>query len=218
MSRSILRTQLASARRRSAQGVIHMDEPSTIVDLPIPEPRIYIAGPFFNAEQIRLIDKIEIKCSEADLNFFSPRLQHGNKMVDVKNPEHAQEIFKRNHAEILECNALLAVLDYALPQGHELRVVNGLPITAVKYSNCHAAYSDALALPDTGTVWEMGVAYAKEIPVVGFCSGERPGYLNVMITQSMVGVINGWDNLEEWLPAHAEGEEYNFKAWDGDHE
>lgn len=163
----------------------------------------YLAGPFFNSEQIKIMERIEAAFKELNVAFFSPREQHGcvTQPVPIDNREMAEVVFKKNYEQILECTHMLAVLDYALPAGDSVAMVNGGNIEKF------------LSLPDTGTVWEMGVAYACRIPTIGFT--ERPhGYLNLMMTQSMKGVCNGRGELLKMLADVKKGD-FQVPQWEG---
>lgn len=177
-------------------------------------PRIYIAAPFFNAEQLGILAHIEELADDTEIDFFSPRQQHGNEGVAVKGPEDAARVFQKNHEEILNCTAVLAVLAYALPPGRELRQVEEVtPNGDVGEGPFFEAKSGPLVLPDAGTVWEMGVAYQAGVPVVGFHPDHEPGWTNLMITQSVVGLVTGFEELERWMICHAERESFAFQQF-----
>ena len=152
--------------------------------------KVYIAGPFFNPQQVEQVARIENVLESAGVDFFSPRLQHGGG-TGVKQPvptvgsrDMAERVFRKNFEEIEDCTAMLAVLDYLLPPGDGLALVNGGNVQRF------------LSLPDTGTIWEMGVAYGQGIPVTGFMVSPQ-SYMNLMLTQSMHGVITSYEMLRE---------------------
>jgi hypothetical protein len=73
-----------------------------------------------------------------------------------------------------------------------------------------------LNLPDTGTVWEMGFAYAvnmfsRRMDIYGFTTRPRTDKLNLMLTKSCKGVISGLEELTKFL----KGEESVAKPWEG---
>lgn len=53
---------------------------------------------------------------------------------------------------------------------------------------------------DSGTMFEIGYAYAHGIPVYGYLDGLAPGaHVNLMIAQSVETVFSGPDDLAQWL-------------------
>lgn len=51
---------------------------------------------------------------------------------------------------------------------------------------------------DTGTLWEMGAAYAYGRPVIIY-SPNPERKLNVMLAQGAQGFLAGWDKVEQFL-------------------
>lgn len=144
---------------------------------------IYLAGPFFNEAQLRLVQEIEEDLTLFKLPFFSPRSQHEEgKPKAILNERTAQDIFQENVNQLQAASAVLAILDYPLPSMFELQLVDLLGTHAPK----------SLRLPDTGTVWEMGYALGRGIPVFGFtASPPNKAKLNLMLTQGCAGIIYG---------------------------
>ena len=165
--------------------------------------KYYIAGPFFNEEQKNLIGNIERMFLDLDIPFFSPRLcdenSPGNKIDDAA----AARIFDRNYAQLVpqpgiygpECDKMLAVIDYTLPKNQQLCVASKekLDLVATKWN-----VSPTLYLPDTGTVFEIGMACALHIPVYAFTENP-PERMNIMLSQSTEGIIHGLDHLRSFL-------------------
>ncbi|HEY6020834.1 MAG TPA: nucleoside 2-deoxyribosyltransferase [Candidatus Paceibacterota bacterium] len=74
--------------------------------------KVYIAAPFFNAEQLRAVEGIETALESAGVKFFSPRSE--GVLVDLAPADraaHLQRIYQSNINHMLECNAMLAVVD-----------------------------------------------------------------------------------------------------------
>ena len=94
--------------------------------------RVYLAGPFFNEEQLERISYIETKLDMYGLDVFSPR--HASLIKPGCSKEDMIETFKGNVTHIDKADLVLAVLD-----GN-----------------------------DTGTIWEAGYAYAKQVPTIYF--------------------------------------------------
>jgi nucleoside deoxyribosyltransferase len=51
---------------------------------------------------------------------------------------------------------------------------------------------------DPGTVWEMGFAFAVHTPVVAWSLVEGRG-LNLMLSESCEGFLNGWFQIQEFF-------------------
>ncbi len=73
---------------------------------------VYIAGPFFNPEQIKLISDIESALSKRSISFFSPR-SFGvlGQMTDEMRKKATKDIYKKNIDEIDAAVVMLAVID-----------------------------------------------------------------------------------------------------------
>lgn len=164
--------------------------------------KVYIAGPFFNPEQISLIRAIENIFMGAGVEFISPRLQHGDRPVPkVENAAQAEEIFVRNLRDMMQADVLLAVMDYLLPVNHELHITEW-------FQDQLQIVSPPLRLPDTGTVFELGYFFRTCKPVILFTSRD-PGKarLNLMLACATDGCVYGLNNLrvsleEERFPSN----------------
>lgn len=98
--------------------------------------KIYLAGPFFDDEQIERIERVEAALAENPTvgDVFSPR--KAEAIHREGSPAWAQEIFEMDRQHIDQAEVMLAVIDY------EQTYV------------------------DPGTAWETGYAAAKRKPVV----------------------------------------------------
>ena len=70
---------------------------------------------------------------------------------------------------------------------------------------------------DTGTIWEIGAAYAYNRPVVIY-SPNPDRKLNVMLAQGARGFLAGWDAIEKFLLPQ-EDRTFNWDAavrWEGE--
>lgn len=152
------------------------------------KPFVYLAGPFFNPDQLDLIAAIEANCEAAGVPCFSPRVE----IVLTKDASEAdrQRAFQSNMQGLARADVVLAVLDYKLPRLTYVRLVDYT--TNMQGPKLH--------LPDTGTVWEMGFATGKDIPVVGFTEKQPgEGTLNVMLGESCQSIVYGRQQLDVWL-------------------
>lgn len=103
--------------------------------------KIYLAGPFFNNEEIAYIEKLENILRGRGYEVFSPREHTISNGEDMPNEKWGYEVFRMDVKAITECGIVLAVY--------------------------HGMYSD------TGTAWEIGYAYANNVPIVLLCTNKE---------------------------------------------
>lgn len=152
-------------------------------------PAVYIAGPFFNKRQQQLIMDVEEFLKLAGYDYYSPYSSQGREFKKIETPAVAEAIFMANVREIEECDVVLAVLDYLLPEDQRLCVVRGGPVVA--------GYTP-VKVPDSGTIWEIGFAYGKRMPIVGLTmQSKATSTLNLMMTQSLSAVCYGFEDLKK---------------------
>lgn len=73
---------------------------------------IYIAGPFFDYNQLSVIKDIEEFLEEKGYEFFSPRIFGVLKDLSAsKRKTVAKDVFDKNIEMMLKCTTLLAVID-----------------------------------------------------------------------------------------------------------
>lgn len=73
---------------------------------------VYIAAPFFNPEQVAVVEAIETTLQQAGVKFFSPRSE--GVLIELAPSEraiHLEKIYQSNINHMLECNTMLAVVD-----------------------------------------------------------------------------------------------------------
>ena len=177
--------------------------------VPIEIPCCYIAAPFFNPPQLELVKSLESVFSSQKRWAFSPRLQHGEKPVAINTKHIAAEVFLENYRAIQRCDFMVAVVDWLMPPSIELRVVKECNAEGLPYGPLFESKSPPLNLPDTGTVWEMGMAFALKKPVVMFTVRPPTDKLNIMLTESCVGIARGVERLAAYL----RGEQ--LEQWEG---
>lgn len=185
--------------------------------------RFYLAGPFFNAAQIEVINTLERFLDMHGYPYFSPRKMalNGNPTSAKPNREQAEQIFRKDYQEICNCTHMLAVIDWAMNPNTSIRVCRDPAWGEVPddrtpgghVAKLHATLSEHLAIPDSGTVWEMGCAYALRVPVYAYT--ERPANkMNLMLTQSARGVVYGPEALAAFL--NYDLDEACLGQWKGD--
>lgn len=145
---------------------------------------VYIAGPFFNPPQVELIERIERHLTDAGFSFISPRLQPANKSPITAS--QADEIFKRNLNDITRCNIVLACVDWLMPKGQTIVRIDRE--ADIDY------FAKPLSLPDSGTVFEMGLAVAWDKMLVLYTERRLDQPLNVMLSRAGP-VIRNWIDL-----------------------
>ena len=150
---------------------------------------VYLAGPFFNDVQKLHIDRVKESCKRYKVPFFSPK-DEGGILKPKPTPEERRQILDSNRKGIRESGFVLAVLDWLMPTGQQLRVVSHDPAL-----DQYKVLSPPLNLPDAGTVWEMGFAVAVEVPVVGLRLDPK-GHINVMLAESVHRVIDGYTEVD----------------------
>lgn len=74
--------------------------------------KVYIAGPFFNDEQVKLITAIETLFNSMEIKYFSPR-SFGvlGEMDQDLRAKMTRDIYRKNIEEIDACDVMLAVID-----------------------------------------------------------------------------------------------------------
>lgn len=195
-------------------GVHTVGQDKPTPDLPIeifPPPLFYIAGPFFNDPQRKMIERIEVAMCDHGVPFISPRQTDQNKKAALDDAD-AKEIFGQNILGMAQCGAMLAVLDWVMPPNKSLRPCDLSPWPTSTMNGpvdrWEANQDIALNLPDVGTVFEMGYVFGDR-PIYGFTLRKPGDKVNLMLTQSLEGVIYGFEELDKFLnrgrirPAHA---------------
>lgn len=155
--------------------------------------KVYVAGPFFNEPQRKMMDTIE-SCFEGieSCEGYFPRRHPANAGGRKPTLEDGFRIVEANKNAINESHAVVACIDYPMPFSEELRSVHLTPTGSVE--RC----SPPLYLPDAGTVWECGYAVGIGVPVVHFSLNfkARP---NMMIVCTGIGFISRLEDLSAWL-------------------
>lgn len=125
--------------------------------------KIYLAGPFFNEEQVSTQALLEGMCNEMGWPFFSPRL---DCFCPPKATKAQQDLtFKMNVDHVKSAPLVLARIDDF----------------------------------DTGTMWEMGLAYAHGTPVVAYTTMPEGRGLNLMLARGCCGFLQGLGKVHEFL-------------------
>ena len=133
---------------------------------------IYLAGPFFNPVQLAWARNVAKLLRSCGFKVWAPV----DEVYQEKCSLDAAAIFKRNIMWLENTKFVLAQLDYPL--------INNRHMGILTMNN--TGIVERVQIPDSGTVWEMGYAFAKEIPVIGY-SKNSVSKINLMLTQAMIG-------------------------------
>lgn len=191
-------------------------------------PKFYIAAPFFNCPQLQLVSKIEDAFVDHNVPAFSPRSLDSSGIAD---DSEWQRRFNNNIDNLFDCDHVLAVADFEMPPKNNLYILGsprtsgylkdyasqgmGGPLNTATVEGRHIA--GPLNLPDTGTVFEMGVQFGMWLTavrakidfyerdrhtarrIVLFTQRPLTDMLNVMLTKSCHGVLHGFQELDQFL-------------------
>lgn len=130
--------------------------------------KVYLAGPFFDDQQIRLITEVEkaLTANTSVKKFFSPRKGSSDQANDIGSARWAKATFQEDIQQINQCEVMVAILDYP-----------------------HAN-------PDSGTAFEIGYAYAHSVPVILIQVQENP--VNIMISQAAIAYLTSIQQLKQY--------------------
>jgi hypothetical protein len=159
----------------------------------MPQETVFLAGPFFNADQRVTMDWLATCFELEGHRTFHPRRDVGR--VDPTDPVDAKRCFDEDIKGLEDCTVVVFNLEYQLPDFQKLALVD----------LAHRS-EEVLHLPDTGTVWEMGCAWNMGLSGVGWfptLSADllRMKPLNLMLTQSLRGFLLGKHEMAAWARA-----------------
>ncbi len=145
------------------------------------EPKVYLAGPFFNDAQKGMIARVADVIEQCGFDLFSPWRDVG-QLVPGSGPEDRARIFQADVDNLESCDLVVVVLDWATAENE--------PVTG---STTHFV--------DPGTVFEMGVGYTSHKPMFGYSEDERIGRppINLMLTESLMAFAQGPFQLAKLL-------------------
>jgi len=137
--------------------------------------QVYTAGPFFNDVQEAHAFALAQQLRDLGFGVYAPVEE---KFREGEPGRGAVEIFDRNILWMTYSDVCLFQLDYPMTPGCELHVCDGKEPTPI-------------SLPDMGTVWELGFAFAlkkwRAVTLIGYYTGPVPK-VNLMIAQSLDGI------------------------------
>lgn len=143
--------------------------------------KLYLAGPFFDDEQIDRIQRIEkaLDNNPSVSEYFSPRNSKVNDGAEIGSSQWSKDVFQLDVDEIKKADAVIAIIDFV---------------------------DDNV---DSGTAFEIGYAYAIDKPVVLF--HEKDAIVNLMLSNGSKSYLTKVDDVEKFdfkeMPEyHYEGE------------
>lgn len=147
---------------------------------------IYIAGPLFNNSERELNNTIDIAVRNAGYSTYLPQRDGG---------ESAKEMQKINSDTSLTQEEKDQQL-YKLRQDIFIS-----DIKAIERSDMMIAVLDG-RVPDEGTCVEIGIAFERGIPIIGFKTDERSfiqGLDNIMIEHTCSTIVYSIEELQQCL-------------------
>ncbi|WP_414826950.1 nucleoside 2-deoxyribosyltransferase [Apilactobacillus kunkeei] len=143
--------------------------------------KLYLAGPFFDDEQIDRIQRIEkaLDNNPSVSGYFSPRNSNVNDGSEIGSSQWSRDVFQLDVDEIKKADAVIAIIDFV---------------------------DDNV---DSGTAFEIGYAYAIDKPVVLF--HEKDAIVNLMLSNGSKSYLTKVSDVEKFdfkeMPEyHYEGE------------
>lgn len=176
-------------------------------------PTIYLASPFFNDKQRAEVERLTRFVEDNGWRVLSPS-RDGLVIKPDDPPEVSKKGFDWNVDAIRRSNAVLAFMDWLTPDGCEIREVSfpkvgseskllkdigltemeGVP-TKEHPTKLTKHHSPPLNIPDAGVIFEIGTAYAHDIPVITLTYSSKP--LNLMMIHSVIAHCSGEKALAE---------------------
>ena len=153
--------------------------------------KIFLAGPFFNPAACEMLQGLLDHLEGLGHTVFCA-MRDGQFVPKDATEETRQKFFMLDVEQMFESELVVAMLDYPMPEGQILQHV--VRLSSDKPGE-HFAYAP-VELPDTGTVFEMGLAYANgNTPIIGFTSSIKS--LNLMLAQSCIATVEDHATLSQ---------------------
>jgi nucleoside 2-deoxyribosyltransferase len=75
--------------------------------------KVYIAAPFFNEEQLRIVKSVELALEARNIEYFSPRSEGTLSAMTREEQERSRSsIFESNVKNMRECTHMIACVEY----------------------------------------------------------------------------------------------------------
>ncbi len=159
------------------------------------EPFLYLAAPFFNEEQIALVDKLEDLIESVGYELFSPR--KGENAIEMNKKILEWQEWDARRLFFLQRNT--CGNKYKDPQpsqpSEELRLrVFTDNVVNIDNADLVVAVIDDF---DSGVLFELGYAYARHVPILTITNHAYG--CNLMLAHSVIGHLKSLEELQEAL-------------------
>lgn len=129
--------------------------------------QVYLAGPFFSKTQVAQVERLEKALAEhPQIGDVFSPRKHQHEEYEMFSPEWQKVTYASDVSAIDDCDVVVALSDF-----------DG---------------ADA----DSGTAWELGYAYAKQIPVIVI--KEDDVTLNLMIAQALTAYLHKVEDVSDY--------------------
>ena len=155
-------------------------------------PKVYLAAPFFNHDQLSLVIKLERLIKDEGWEMFSPRL--GVSAQEMNTIINDRKVYYNKWAELIEKGGSPPELPPEAPSPDLRRKVFNDNWSNVDDSDLILAVIDDF---DVGVMWEVGYAYRAHVPVVTH-TGMNYG-CNLMLAHSIIGHTKDFEAVADVL-------------------
>ncbi|MBS9337455.1 nucleoside 2-deoxyribosyltransferase [Fructobacillus parabroussonetiae] len=129
--------------------------------------RVYLAGPFFSETQIAQVERLEkVLADHPQIGDVFSPRKHQHEEYEMFSPEWQKVTFASDVQAIDDADVIVALSDF-----------DG-------------------ADTDSGTAWELGYAYAKQIPVLTI--KEDTETLNLMLAKSLTAYLHKVEDVADY--------------------
>lgn len=173
-------------------------------------PKVYLAAPFFNPQQVALVEQLEQAINRSGWRMFSPRL--GANAQEMNDKIGALKHWKRLSDAVALLEAERFQVSYPgikkpEPPSTELRH----KVFFDNFSNIDDADLLLAVIDDfdVGVMWEVGYAFARHVPIVT-TTGRDYG-CNLMLAHSIVGHTKSVAQVQDVLAIGSPGLSFEKK-------
>lgn len=148
------------------------------------KPKVYLAAPFFNEEQVALVEVLEALIIDSGWRMFSPRRgKYAYEMNELLRQKARRKVVIDELVKqgVVTASAYDELQQFDPPEDLRLKVFND-NWTNIDDADLVLAVIDNF---DVGAMWEIGYAFARHVPIVTH-TGRDYG-CNLMLAHSIVG-------------------------------
>lgn len=165
-----------------------------------------MASPFFSPSQLEVVKRLE-QVLDPYAEVYSPR-RDGGVLGPNSSHEDRRAMFDLNYQKIAGCHIMVAQIE-SLDTRPQMIATRALGSAGGEFNRPVVEALDKY-LPnytDIGTVWEMGAAYAANVPVIAF--SPNPGrQMNLMLSESVRGFTSKYEELIDAIETILNGGQY----------